>query len=219
MILVLDNEVQPDYRYLGSEIERHLPEASYRVFVDDPTLPELEDWDGIVLSGSTASIYDESHADWVDPQCDLVRRCIEEDVPLLGICFGHQLVNYALGGSVEQDRRRATFVEMSRVSDSEVDESNSVLESVESIVPVLHADLVTDPGDEMMTTARTDYNAHFCTRHRSAPLWTVQFHPEFTEQVKDEPSDWTDGDYSFEDTNATRVLTNFAALCGAESDV
>lgn len=207
MIAVLDTEVQPDYRYLGPEIAHHLPEADYRVFVDDPTFPDLDEVDGVVLSGSTASVYEDGHDDWLEPEMELVERCIAAEVPLLGICFGHQLVNMALGGTVERDRRRATFVEM----DSETD---AVLDGVDSVVPVLHADLVTELGDGMVGTASTDYNAHFCARHEDAPLWTVQFHPEFTQRVADQPSDFDSGTYGFDDSNATRVLHNFAAVCG-----
>lgn len=209
MILVLDLEVQPDYRYLGPEIAHHLSgETEYRVFVDDPVQPDLDRYDGVVLSGSTASVYDGDHADWIAPAETLVRRCLDRNLPLLGVCFGHQLIHQALGGTVEGDERRATFVEC--VS---IDESDEMLEGVDHVVPVLHADFVDEPGEELETTARTAYNEHFCSRHREAPIWTVQFHPEFTERVKDEPSDWSDGEFSFDDTNATRVLENFAALC------
>lgn len=206
MIAVLDTEVQPDYRYLGPEIAHHLPDADYRVFVDDPTPPDLDAVDGVVLSGSTASVYEEGHEDWLHPEIRLVEQCIEEDVPLLGVCFGHQVVNVALGGSVERDRRRATFVEMNH-------DGGDVLDGVEPVVPVLHADLVTDLGDGMIPTASTDYNEYFCARHADAPLWTVQFHPEFTDRVGDEPSDFDAGEFGFEDTNATRVLENFAHVC------
>ena len=208
MILVLDLEVQPDYRYLGPEIARLLPaETEYRVFVDEPTLPTVTDYDGIVLSGSTASVYDDDHAEWVDPAAELVRRCREASVPLLGVCFGHQLVHQALGGTVENDHRRATFVEM------EVTDDDAVLEGVDAVVPVLHADLVVEPADGLVSTARTAYNDHFCSRDADAPIWTVQFHPEFTERVADEPSDWDDGEHAFADSSATRVLENFASIC------
>lgn len=207
MILVLDDEVQPDYRYLGPEIEHFLPDADYEVYVEDPADPDLDEYDGVVISGSTASAYDEEEDDWITPQEELVRHCVREEIPLLGICFGHQLINQALGGRVESDRRRATFVEMEKIG------TDRVLDGVNDIVPVLHADLVVERGEGMVATARTDYNENFCTRHESAPIWSVQFHPEFTERVVDRPSDWDAGDHSFEECNATKVLSNFAELC------
>lgn len=209
MILVVDLEIDPDYRYLGPEIDRLLPgETEYVAFVDDPAVPDLGAYDGVVLSGSTASVYDDEHDEWLEPASSIVRRCLDEEIPLLGVCFGHQLIHQALGGTVENDERRATFVEMDRIEGDE-----AVLDDVDPVVPVLHADLVTEPGEGLVTTHRTEYNAHFCSRHASAPIWTVQFHPEFTEAVRDEPSDWSDGDRTFDDTNATRVLENFAAFC------
>ena len=209
MILVLDLEVVPDYRFLGPEIARLLPgETEYRVFVDEPTLPDLDAYDGVVLSGSTASVYDDDHDEWTEPAADLVRRCRETPVPLLGVCFGHQLVHQALGGTVEKDRRRATFVEM-----EVTDDTDAVLEGVDPVVPVLHADVVVEPADGLVSTARTPYNDHFCSRDVDAPIWTVQFHPEFTARVADEPSDWDDGEYTFADSSATRVLENFATVC------
>lgn len=211
MIVVLDTEVQPDYRYLGPEIARFLPDADYRVFVDDPMPPDLDAVDGVVLSGSTAAVYEDDHEEWLAPERELVRDCVEQEVPLLGICFGHQVVNQALGGTVENDRRRATFVEM-----TDHDEDDAVLAGVEPVVPVLHADMVTELGEGMVATAETDYNPYFCSRHESAPCWTVQFHPEFTARVKDNPSDWSDGEFSFAESTATRVLDNFARLCGHE---
>ncbi|OIB59021.1 type 1 glutamine amidotransferase [Natrialba sp. SSL1] len=209
MILVLDLEVQPDYRYLAPEIARLTPgETEYRVFVDEPVQPDLEPYDGVILSGSTASVYDDEHADWIEPAETLIRRCRDENVPLLGVCFGHQLIHQALGGVVKQDERRATFVQLESTAGDD-----QALADLDPVVPVLHADLVVDPADVLESTAQTEYNAHFCSRHTEAPIWTVQFHPEFTERVRDEPSDWADGDHSFEDSNATRVLENFGRYC------
>jgi GMP synthase (glutamine-hydrolysing) len=205
MILVLDTEVRPDYRYLGPEIAHHTPgETEYREFVEDPTLPDLDAHDGIIVSGSTASVYDrDEHREWLEPELELVRQCVADEVPLLGVCFGHQAVNVALGGEVVGDTRRATFVEMEQTREDEV------LDGVAAVVPVLHADLVTELGDGMVATARTDYNEQFCSRHADAAVWTVQFHPEFTGRVVDEPSDWDPGDREFAATNATRVFENF----------
>ena len=42
MILVVDNEVDPDLRYLGPEIVRHFPETTYEVFPEERGVPELD---------------------------------------------------------------------------------------------------------------------------------------------------------------------------------
>lgn len=208
MILVLDNEVREDYRYLAPEITRLVPDAEYRVFVDDPSIPTLDNYEGIILSGSTASVYEDDNQEWITDQKELIHRCIDERIPLLGVCFGHQIINYALGGTVEQDHRRSTLVEM-----IDHDRNDAVLQGVNSVVPVLHADLVRRLGEGMISTAKTRYDDNFCSRHETSPVWTVQFHPEYTEHLTENTSDWTAEDNSFSDSNSTRVLDNFATIC------
>jgi len=210
VILVLENEVDPENRYLGAEIARLLSGAEYHVVVDDPDHPPVERFDGVVLSGSTDSVYADEHGEWFDVELDLVRRCVEESIPLLGVCYGHQIVNHALGGRVEADRWRATLVEM-----TEYDQSpGSVLAGVDPVVPALHGDLVVKRGDGMASVARTAYDDNFCTRHREAPVWTVQFHPEFTADLDRRPDDWDPGEHSLAAVNASRVFDNFARAAG-----
>ena len=212
MILVLDAEVVPDYRYLAPEIAFHLPDADYHVIAAEPEHPPIADYDGVVISGSTHSVYDEAgRGDWFDAVLSVVDRCVTGDVPLLGVCYGHQVINHALGGRVEQVGRRATFVEMTEYDQ----DASGVLEGVEPVVPVLHQDVVAELGEGMTAVARTDYDEHFCSRHGTAPVWTVQFHPEFTERVVEESSDFDPGEYGFEDCNATRVFDNFAGHVAA----
>ena len=207
MILVLDNEITPDYRYLGPEIARLLGGADYHELVDEPDHPPIEDYDGVVLSGSTHSVYDEEdRGEWFDAALGVVETCLDREIPLLGVCYGHQLVNYALGGAVEADRRRATFVEMTRYDES----TAGVLRGLDPVVPVLHKDLVTELGDGMTAVAATGYDDHFCAVHDDAPVWTVQFHPEYTASLVGETPDWDPGEHTFEECNATKVYDNFA---------
>lgn len=55
-------------------------------------------YDGIVITGSPASVNDDS--DWIRRLEQLVRHLHAHERPLLGICFGHQVIAKALGGSV-----------------------------------------------------------------------------------------------------------------------
>lgn len=209
MILVLDNEVDPDLRYLGPEIVRRFPETTYEVFPEEPAVPDLDGIAGVILTGSTASVYEAEHAEWVRRQVDLVQRCLDAALPTLGICFGHQLVNHALGGAVEPDQFRGCFVRL-----TEYDRQDRLLAGLEPVVPVIHSDVVTEPGRGMEAIAKTAYSEYFCTRHETRPLWTVQFHPELTPDIAASIDEFRPHEYTFGDTNADIVLDNFASACG-----
>lgn len=211
MILIMDNEIDPEQRYLGPELAGRLPDTEYHIFPEDPRELDVEDFDGVVLSGSTASIYDDDHADWISAQESLFERCLADRIPLLGICFGHQLVNRALGGTVEPDQFRTGFVRL-----TDVDERDSLLQGAGSIVPVYHGDVVTAPGNNMVRTASTQYNEYFCTQHKSAPVWTVQFHPEMTPSIGNHLDGFYAETYSFTDSTAECVLENFLRRCGVK---
>ncbi|MFW6448053.1 MAG: type 1 glutamine amidotransferase [Halobacteriota archaeon] len=61
-------------------------------------LPDSTAYDGVVVTGSRASVYwDEP---WIEATHEYVDAAIEADVPTLGVCWGHQLIADVLGGSV-----------------------------------------------------------------------------------------------------------------------
>lgn len=63
-----------------------------------PDSPEAAD--GWLISGSRAGAY-EDH-DWIPPLEEFIRSCIVAARPIVGICFGHQIIAQALGGTVEK---------------------------------------------------------------------------------------------------------------------
>jgi GMP synthase-like glutamine amidotransferase len=67
----------------------------------DGIIPEdVHDADGWLITGSRFGVY-EDHP-WIPPLEDLLRRAYAEAVPIVGICFGHQILAQALGGRVEK---------------------------------------------------------------------------------------------------------------------
>ncbi|SFJ05579.1 type 1 glutamine amidotransferase [Jannaschia pohangensis] len=69
--------------------------------VENMTFPDnVHDADGWLITGSRHGVY-EDHA-FIPPLEDFVRQVHEADVPLVGICFGHQIIAKALGGQVEK---------------------------------------------------------------------------------------------------------------------
>jgi len=214
-IAVVRNEIDPDRTYHCDAIAGALESTPVTVHeLDYPAgeRPDLESVDGLVLSGSTVGVYDAPEEPWIDDETSLVETVIEQRLPTLGICFGHQLVNVALGGTVEA--RESTC----RPVDAELDDE-PLFSGCSSVVPAVHGDYVTAVGEDLEVVASTDYYPAYATRHREAPLWTVQFHPELTEAHRERlvaDFGWPP-DRGFEEITATRVLDNFVSLVSRRS--
>jgi GMP synthase (glutamine-hydrolysing) len=73
--------------------------ATYSV-VDMEFPQSITDCDGWIITGSKHGAYEE--IDFIAPLETLIRDVYTADIPLVGICFGHQIIAQALGGKVEQ---------------------------------------------------------------------------------------------------------------------
>ncbi|ELZ74971.1 GMP synthase [Haloferax larsenii JCM 13917] len=182
--------------------------------IPDAGLPALSGVDAAIVSGSTAGVYETDDRPWIDGARKLVRDLAAREIPTLGICFGHQLVNDAFGGSVEAGDQQRGLV------DVEFDD-DPLFDGLSERTPLVHGDYVVEPGDGMETIGSADYYDHLATRHESLPVWTVQYHPEFTASLLDRIADdfgWpdTDGERDFSDVNAAQTIDNFARVAGLD---
>lgn len=66
--------------------------------VKDGVFPDSLDFDGLLITGSPASVHD--GADWIAQLEALVRDAVAQELPLFGACFGHQIIAKALGAKV-----------------------------------------------------------------------------------------------------------------------
>lgn len=206
-IYVVRSEVDPDCEYHCDALSAWFPTATEIDFVAGERLP-IDEADAVVLTGSTAGVYESDSHPWIADLETLVRELVERRIPTLGVCFGHQVVNAALGGTVEQIGTTTTLVEADLGDDP-------LFEDVEPVVVSLHGDAVTELGEGMEVIASADHASIFGTRHRSAPLWTVQFHPEISADQRGaltDHVDWDPGRFSFAETTPGRVFENFEAI-------
>ena len=91
-------------RKRGYAVDTHVITLDYaQADVAQPWPQNWRDYDLIVPMGSIRSLTDKaSIANWVFDELELLRKAHESDTPMLGICFGGQLLSDALGGSVEK---------------------------------------------------------------------------------------------------------------------
>ena len=212
MILVVDNSVKGPDGTLATEITSYLSDAELYDYPDLGRAPDLDGVDGVVLAGSEAGVYEVPDRPWIEDQQAFVRDLVDAGVPTLGVCFGHQIVNAALGGEVvDSGVTHGHFVDAALTDDP-------LFEGVDPVVPVLHSDVVTELGEGMEVIGSADYYEYFATRHVDRPVWTVQFHPEFTDRVASSYEDvWEPTDFAFADATATRTIANFEALAAGDS--
>ncbi len=108
---------------------------------------------------------------------DMVKACAERDLPLLGVCLGHQSIGEAFGGRIV----RARSIMHGKTSLVEHD-GRGVFAGLESpFEATRYHSLVVDRGscpDVLEVSAHTADGEIMGLRHREAPIEGVQFHPE-----------------------------------------
>ncbi len=123
---------------------------------------------GIILSGGPNSVYDD-HA----PQCD--PEIWDLGIPILGVCYGMQLMVKQLGGSVER-AKKAEYGKASLFIDDPTDLLTNVEEG--STMWMSHGDSCTQLPVGFETLAHTDNTPCAAIANPDKKLFGVQFHPE-----------------------------------------
>ena len=170
------------------------------------TLPE-PDWAGIIVTGSPASANDPDS--WVNKSEDFLKRAADQAVPIYGICFGHQHVAHALGGTIEKNPHgwELGTVTVSLTPDGR---RNPLFSTVPESFPAQqsHGEIVTalPPGATALAHNEScPYQAFSLGTH----IWGTQFHPEFT------PRDYGRADCFAGGCSACRVLPALAVGAAA----
>ncbi len=125
---------------------------------------------GIILSGGPFSVY-EKHA----PQID--QEILSLKIPILGICYGHQLIAHLMGGTVD-----ASPVREYGNAQLVLDKKSPLLDGIPRSTQVWmsHGDKILSPPPHFTPLAHTRNTQFAVVKHNAFPIWGLQFHPEVT---------------------------------------
>ncbi len=170
-ILVLDFGGQ--YCHL---IARRIRENHVRseIVSHDTSVHEVEKWQqktrvkGLVLSGGPQSVF-------APNALGITTGILDLNIPILGLCYGHQLLAHVTGGLVRTARKREFGVAVATI-----DKPVGVLQGLDSRQKVWmsHSDTVCALSDEFEVLAHTANSPIAAFRHRKLPIYGLQWHPE-----------------------------------------
>jgi len=148
---------------------------TYRVYEEQ--LPaSLDECDGYITTGSRSGAYDKDA--WILLLEQFIQRLVGSQRPLVGICFGHQVIAQALGGAVEKSNRGwGIGIQQHTIGDS-VDTTWMEPPMQQFTIPVCHQDQVMGLPDGARLLASNGHCENFMVQFNDTMLG-LQGHPEF----------------------------------------
>jgi GMP synthase (glutamine-hydrolysing) len=136
---------------------------------------------GVIITGSPANVTDQEP--WMNILAGWIRELIERKIPVLGVCFGHQIIAHALGGKVEYHPQG---MEIGSVPIQLTPEGCS--DTLLGKMPMnfsameIHSQTVALLPSGAKVLARNEFEPHQAVAYVENLVWGLQFHPEFTKK-------------------------------------
>jgi len=176
-LALIDNSINPEDYAPCVHWGEFLPVPFDAFRAKEGRLPPLKDgYTHIILSGSEASILE--RGSWAEDEADFIREAEERGVRLLGSCWGHQLLAYALGGSSCVGRCREPEIGWIKIR---------ILAASLLLGPARtawtfssHFDEVIGLGPAFRILAASQACAVQAFDRPGRPIWGLQIHPEIS---------------------------------------
>ncbi|MGH9876443.1 MAG: glutamine-hydrolyzing GMP synthase [Nitrososphaerales archaeon] len=128
---------------------------------------------GLIFSGGPASVYEQNA-----PMCD--KKIFDLNVPILGICYGHQLLVHSFGGKVKKAHREYGSADLM------IDDSSDLFSSLNSKVRcwMSHGDAAEMLPDGFKIIAHTNSSFAAAIGNKGKKVYGIQFHPEVAHTEK-----------------------------------
>ncbi|MFH1720899.1 MAG: glutamine-hydrolyzing GMP synthase [Patescibacteria group bacterium] len=163
----------------------------YAELVDSMTpASELREYKGIILSGSPFGVHDNGSPTFDD-------GILELGIPILGICYGHQLMAQKFGGEVKPGE-----IKEYGLAKLQIKKAEGILKNIpDGQAWMSHGDTVITPGEGFEITGSTGDCECAAVANFDRNFYGIQFHPEVTHTEQ-----------------GNKILKNFLEICGCSFD-
>ncbi len=144
-------------------------------------LPEPTSVTAAIITGSWSMVTDREA--WSEKTADWIRKAMPFDIPLFGVCYGHQLMAHALGGTVG-DNPEGGETGVADIELTPMGKRNLLLDNFPERFPacVFHRQSVLEPPQDCDILAVSEKDGCQMLRYGTS-AFSVQFHPEFTSEI------------------------------------
>ena len=164
-------------------ILKHTSEVEVKVVnvEKNETLPDVKECLGVIVTGSHAMVTDE--LPWSLKTESFIQELVGSNVPLLGICYGHQLIAKSLGGYVDYHPKGMELGTVA-INTNENAKNDALFGSFPQTfdVHVVHSQSVITLPKNAVLLASNDFDANHIFKIEPS-TWAVQFHPEYDENI------------------------------------
>lgn len=145
------------------------------------TPPDFDMIAGIAITGSHEMVTD--RADWSERTASWLRKAVDRDIPILGICYGHQILAYAMGGKVGNTPGGPEFGTIS-ISLTDASKDDPIFGHFSRTVDVhfSHFQSVLELPPTAVLLSYSEKDPHSAFRYGPC-AWGVQFHPEYDSDI------------------------------------
>ncbi|HEY9204492.1 MAG TPA: type 1 glutamine amidotransferase [Candidatus Methanoperedens sp.] len=161
---------------------------------------------GVILGGSRASVNDRDA--WIAEELKFAGKIIDLYLPILGICFGHQILGKLFGADIERKAMKSGLIEIEPTKD---DALFSGL--INFRMPASHREQLSRLPDGFELLATSGYCKVQAMKLKDGNVYGVQFHPCYDEDVK-EVRELGINDSNYGEHDGERVLRNFFRIAG-----
>ena len=176
-LMIIDPSVEnPELESYNSLASKSPLKTSYHLpSIHNPRSMEnnIQEARGLILMGSAASVHDSFR--WMKNIEVILAKAIENKIPILGICFGHQFLAHIFGGSINFLWKSKKKMGIRKVK---VNKNNFIKDSCEDYLIYSHREGVIKCPNDFDIFGSSSMVGIEAMAHKSLPIWSFQTHIE-----------------------------------------